>query len=133
MVKLADRLDITLDELLRGARKSAAELRRQSQDEGWDLHMLSEALVSLDKAIRKRGLVWNAAYVAPALSLAYRERLKHPAKLDRAGYAAYDREVASQLQVQQAEYEREPRRVEAVGVGRAGKAPAKRAKARGSR
>lgn len=126
MVKLADRLGLTLDELLRG---NETALRRASQDGGWSLPMLSEALVSLDKAIEKRGLVWNAAYVAPALRLAYIERLRHPEKLDRAGYAAYDREVAKQLQVQQAEHEREHRGTEAAGVGRAGKASAKRAKA----
>lgn len=126
MVKLADRLGLTLDELLRGAREGSG---RRSQDAGWDLPMLSEALVSLDKAIRKRGLVWDAAYVAPALRVAYLERLKHPAKLDRAGYAAYDREVARQLQVQQVEHEREHRGTEAASAGGAGKAPAKRAKA----
>lgn len=126
MVKLADRLGMTLDELLRG---SGGAARSTSQDSGWDLPMLSEALVSLDKAIRKRGLVWDAAYVAPALRLAYLERLKHPATLDRAGYAAYDRAVAKQLEVQQSEYEPEDRRIEAAGARRASKAPAARAKA----
>jgi len=128
MVQLADKLGITLDELLRGTAKGS---RRQSQDEGWNLPMLSEALVSLDKAIRKRGLVYDASYVAPALRLAYLERLKHPEKLDRAGYAAYDREVSKQLQGQQAEHERGHRGTEAAGAGRVGKTATPRAKAGG--
>lgn len=130
MAKLAARLGLTADELLGG---SSAKLEPESQETGWDLPMLSEALVSLDKAIRKRGLVWDAAYVAPALRLAYVERLRHPAKLDRAGYAAYDREVARQLRGQQAEHEREHRGVEAAGARGAGKATAKKAKARAGR
>lgn len=127
MVKLADKLEMSLDELLRGASRS------QSHDAGWNLPMLSEALVSLDKAIRKRGLVYDAAYVAPALRLAYLERLRHPARLDRAGYASYDREVARQLQGQQAEHEREHRGTEAAGTRGASKAAPQKAKAGGSR
>ncbi len=101
-----------------------------SHDTGWDLSMLSEALVSLDKAIRKKGLQYDAAYVAPALRLAYLERLKHPAKLDRAAYAIYDNLVQQQLEVQQDQHGREHRGIEATGVAGAGKAPAARKKAR---
>jgi transcriptional regulator with XRE-family HTH domain len=92
MVKLADRLGMGLDELLRGSQGP------QSQGMRLDLPMLSEALVSLDKALRKMGLRYDAAYVAPVLMLAYRERLKHPAQLDDAAYALYDSLVYQQLQ-----------------------------------
>ncbi len=101
----------------------------QSHDAGWDLSMLSEALVSLDKAIRKKGLQYDAAYVAPALRLAYLERLKHPAKLDRAAYAIYDNLVQQQLEVQQDQHGREHRGIEAASAGGTGKAPAARKKA----
>ena len=103
----------------------------QSHDAGWDLSMLSEALVSLDKAIRGKGLHYDAAYVAPALRLAYLERLKHPAKLDRAAYDIYDNMVQQQLEVQQERHEREHRGVEKASVGGTGQAPAPRKKVRG--
>ncbi len=103
----------------------------QSQDTGWDLSMLSEALVSLDKAIKKKGLQYDAAYVAPALRLAYLERLQHPAKLDKAAYGIYDNLVQQQLEVQQDQHGREPRRIEAASVGGAGKTAPARKKTRG--
>jgi transcriptional regulator with XRE-family HTH domain len=97
-----------------------------SHGAGWDIGMLSEALVSLDKAIRGKGLQYDAAYVAPALRLAYLERLKHPAKLDRAAYAIYDNLVQQQLEVQQDQHGREHRGIEETSVGGTGKAPAAR-------
>lgn len=77
----------------------------QSHDLGINLPMMSEALVSLDKAVRKMGLEWDAAYLAPALLLAYRERLEHPVTLDKTGYQLYDRLVLAQLQGEQARHE----------------------------
>lgn len=102
----------------------------ESHDAGWNLGMLSEALVSLDKAIRKKGLQYDAAYVAPALRLAYLERLKHPAKLDRAAYALYDSLVQQQLEVQQVQHDGEHRGIEAPSVGRVGEVAPARKKAR---
>lgn len=125
LVKLSDRLGMTLDELLRGG-------EAPSQVVGINVSMLSEALVSLDKALRKKGLVYDAAYVAPALLLAYRERLKYPQKLDKTALALYDSLVLQQLEGQQGQHEQEEegRRVAATGAGGAGKASAGRAKAR---
>lgn len=105
----------------------------QSHEAGWDLSMLSEALVSLDKAVRKKGLRYDAAYVAPALRIAYLERLKHPAKLDRAAYAIYDSMVQQQLEVQQGEYERGHGGTAETSAGGAGKAKAHRQKTRASK
>jgi transcriptional regulator with XRE-family HTH domain len=98
----------------------------QSHELGINLPMMSEALVSLDKALRKMGLEWDAAYVAPALLLAYRERLEHPVTLDKTGYQLYDRLVLAQLEGEQARHERPTEK----GAGGADEAPPARKKAR---
>ena len=125
LVRLADRLNLSLDTLLRG--------EPASQSGGMDLPMLSEALVSLDKALRAKGLEYNAAYVAPALMLAYEERMRHPAKLDAASYALYDRLVLQQLEGQQVQHERDGGGIAEVGTGGARKASSSRAASRRGR
>jgi transcriptional regulator with XRE-family HTH domain len=129
LYRWARHYNVNLEWLITG---KGAKIPPSSHPAGWDTDMLSEALVSLDKAIRKKGLQFDAAYVAPALQLAYIERLKHPAQLDRDAYALYDSLVQQQLEVQQAEHERH-RGAEEEGAGGARKAPSSRTKTGGRR
>lgn len=77
-----------------------------SQPVGMDIPKLSEALVSVDKAVREMGLQFNAAYVAEALYAAYLERLRYPDALDPQALSLYDRLVFQHIRggVQEHEY-----------------------------
>lgn len=125
------------------ARKIEAALRLErnwmdnppatSQPMGMDGEKMSEALVSVDKAVRKLGLEMNLAYVGDALIAAYFERLRHPDALDPTAYALYDRLVLEQLRGTKHEHEQRQQQDMEKGARGAGKdAPARPQARRGS-
>jgi transcriptional regulator with XRE-family HTH domain len=72
--------------------------------------------LSLDKALRNKGLKYDAAVVAPALLLAYRERLAFPKrKLLKREYPEYDQVVLEKLQGEIDEESRRSRQTSARG------------------
>ena len=65
---------------------------------GLDPETLAHAFVAADKALRKKGLRFDAAQVPEFLAFAYKERLEFPPGNDKAILAAYDRTVLAELE-----------------------------------
>lgn len=82
-----------------------------------NLEMLRSAIVSVKKALRKLGLEMDVYDVAPLMAFAYRERMKHPATLDDAEHAVFDRSILGELRGELGDDGQEGR---AVGRGAGG-------------
>lgn len=72
--------------------------RRESHAVELDPETLAHAFVSAEKALRKKGIQYDAAQVPEFLVFAYKERLHYPPGRDPAILSAYDRNVLAELE-----------------------------------
>lgn len=88
LVDVARKLGVTAEFIMTG---------RESQSVSIDPETIAHAFVAVEKALRKRGIKYDAAQVPELLVFAYRERMELPPGRDPVVFGTFDRTVSREL------------------------------------